>query len=442
VPAYVGGSGGSPEGSATIPPPPAPPAVKRGGTFGSLRVRNYRLYAGGQVVSLVGTWMQRVAQDWLVLELSGGNPVALGIAAALQFGPILLFSLWAGVLADRLDKRKLLLASQVALGLCAVVLGLLDVTNTVDLWHVYLLCLLVGCATALDVPVRQSFVVEMVGRDQLTNAVALNAMTFNIARIVGPAIAGVLIAAVGTGWLFLINAISFACTITALLTMNRAELHRSERLQRARGQLREGLRYVRAHRDLALVLLLSFCVGTFCMTFYVTLAIAARNVFHTGPEGYGLLSTMLAVGTLAGSFLAARRSGSGFRPRPSLVVGAALAAGALEVVVGLMPSYLAFGLMLIPTGAAVLTFTTAANSCVQLSVEPTMRGRVMALYMLLLVGGTPVAGPVLGWLAAEYGGRAPIIIGGAITVVAAGICGLLLARHNGRSLRPFRSKQT
>ena len=429
MPAYVGGSGSSPQGPAA--------AEARGrkrprGTFGSLQVHNYRRYASGQVVSLIGTWMQRVAQDWLVLELSGGNPVALGIAAALQFGPILLFSLWAGVLADRLDKRKLLLGSQAAFAVFAVVLGVLDVSGAVVLWHVYLLCLLLGCATAVDQPVRQSFVVEMVGRDQLANAVALNAMTFNAARVIGPAVAGVMIAAVGTGWLFLINAVSFLCTIAALLSMDRARLLRPKRVPRARGQLREGLRYVREHRQLAIVLALVFFVGTFGMTFYATLAIAVRNVFHLGPEAYGLLSTMLAVGTLAGAFLAARRAGNGACPRPAVVVGAAVAFGILETAVGLMPTYLAFGLMLIPAGAAVLTFTTAANSTVQLSVEPTMRGRVMALYMLLLVGGTPIGGPLIGWLAAEYGGRAPIVLGGLASLLAACTCGVLLARANRR----------
>jgi len=428
VPALVGRGDDSSDGSATaqdVSSADPRPGAKR--TFGSLRVRNYRRYASGQVLSLIGTWMQRVAQDWLVLELSGGDPIALGIAAALQYGPILLFSLWAGVLADRMDKRWLLLASQVALGGCALVLGLLDVSGVAQLWHVYLLCLFMGFATAVDQPVRQSFVIEMVGRAQLANAVALNAMTFNIARIIGPAIAGVVIAAAGTGWLFLVNAATFLFTIGALLSMDRAQLHRAEPLPRAKGQLREGLRYVIEHRELSLVLALVCCVGTFGLTFYATLAIAVRNVFHRGPAAYGLLSTMLAVGTLAGATLAARRAGGGARPLLSVVVGAAMAFGLLEVAVGLMPTYLAFGLMLVPAGAAVLTFTTAANSTVQLSVAPTMRGRIMALYMLLLFGGTPLGGPMIGWLAAEYGGRAPIVLGGAFCFFAACVCGLLLA---------------
>jgi MFS family permease len=432
VPPYVGRHGDSSEGPAAaddvqpVEPQSVEPQSNAKRTFGSLRVRNYRRYASGQVLSLIGTWMQRVAQDWLVLELSGGDPIALGIAAALQYGPILLFSLWAGVLADRMDKRQLLLAAQVALGGCALVLGLLDVSGVVELWQVYLLCLFTGFATAVDQPVRQSFVFEMVGRAQLANAVALNAMTFNTARIIGPAIAGVTIAAAGTGWLFLINAATFLFTIGALMSLNRAELYLAERVPRAKGQLREGLRYVREHRELGIMLALVFCVGTFGLTFYATLAIAVRNVFHLGPTAYGLLSTMLAVGTLAGATFAARRAGT--RPRPAVAVGAAVVFGLLEVAVGLMPTYLAFGLMLIPAGAAVLTFTTAANSTVQLSVAPTMRGRVMALYMLLLFGGTPLGGPMVGWLAAEFGGRAPIVLGGAVSFLAACVCGLLLAQ--------------
>lgn len=405
------------------------------GTFGSLRIANYRRYAAGQAVSLVGTWMQRVAQDWLVLKLSGGDPVALGVAAALQFGPVLVLSLWAGVLADRMDKRRLLIVTQFVMGTFALILGLLDVSGVVTLWQVYVLCLLLGCASAAEMPVRQSFVVEMVGRTQLPNAVALNATTFNIARIVGPAAAGVAITMIGTGWLFLINALTFLATVTALTGMDTAALHRSDVVPRQRGQLREGLRYVRGRADVMLVLVLVFCIGTFGLNFYMTLAIVARNVFHHGADSYGLLSTLLAVGTLTGAVLAARRAGngagnedSGGRPWLRLVVVSAMVFGVLEAAVGLMPNYLAFGLMLVPTGAAALTFTTAANSAVQLTVAPTMRGRVMALYMLLFLGGTPVGGPLVGWLAAQFGGRAPIVAGGVASCAAAVVCGLALRR--------------
>ena len=442
------------------------PQDRAAGTFGSLRIPNYRRYAAGQVVSLVGTWMQRLAQDWLVLELTGGSPVALGVAAALQFGPVLALSLWAGVLADRMDKRRLLIVAQLALATFALVLGVLDVTGAVTLWQVYALCLLLGCASAVETPVRQSFVVEMVGTAQLPNAVALNATTFNTARIVGPAVAGLAITAVGTGWLFLVNGLTFLASITALTRMDTAALHRVAAVPRRPGQLREGLRYIRGRADVMLVLTLVFCVGTFGLNFYITLAIMARNVFHRGADSYGLLSTLLAAGTLTGAVLAARRSsrtGSASRAgsasrvgmaaeaggdataatagvdggddgddaarrRVRLVVASAMVFGVLEAAVGLVPSYLAFGLMLVPTGAAALTFTTAANSAVQLSVAPTMRGRVMALYMLLFLGGTPLGGPLVGWLAAEFGGRAPVVAGGVVSFVAAAGCGLALRR--------------
>lgn len=396
------------------------------------------------MVSLVGTWMQRVAQDWLVLELSGGDPIALAMAAALQFGPVLLLSLWGGVLADRLDKRQLLIIAQATLGGLALVLGLLDVTGIVQLWQVYLLCLLLGCASAVETPVRQAFVIEIVGRAQLPNAVALNATTFNTARIVGPAAAGVAIAAIGTGWLFLFNAATFLATITALTRMDRDALHRAELVPRRRGQLREGLRYVRGHRDVLLVLALVFCIGTFGLNFYATIPIMARNVFHSGAAGFGLLSTLLAVGTLSGAVLAARRSGrraGAPPPRIRFVVASAMVFGLLETVVGLMPNYLTFGLLLIPAGAAALTFTTASNSIVQLSVAPTMRGRVMALYMLLFLGGTPIGAPLVGWLAAEFGGRAPIVLGGIASFLAAAAFGIgyaLLVRRSGTTAEVVR----
>ncbi len=389
--------------------------------FASLRVRNYRRYASGQVVSLVGTWMQRVAQDWLVLELSGGSPVALGIAVALQFAPTLVLSLWAGLLADRYDKRVLLIAVQVGMGLCGLLLGVLDVGGVVALWQVYLLCVVLGCFSAIDVPVRQSFAVEMVGPDQVTNAVALNSMTFNIARIAGPAVAGLLIVAVGTGWVFLINATSYAGVVAGLVAMDPGRLLRPPRVPRRRGQLAEGLRYVRGRRDLVVLLSLVFFVATFGLNFHTTLAVVARNVFGRGADAYGLLATLLAVGTLTGAALAARRSGRG-RPRLRLVFGAAAAFGVLEIAVGLMPTYTTFGLMLIPCGAAALTFTTAVNSTVQLSVDPQLRGRVMGLYMLLFLGGNPVGAPLMGWIAEEADGRAPIVVGGAVTVLAALTC--------------------
>ncbi|ONI90497.1 MFS transporter [Saccharothrix sp. ALI-22-I] len=434
MPAYAGGAETDQLDRNTAAPPP------RRRMFGSLRVRNYRLYASGQVVSLVGLWMQRVAQDWLVLELSNGSPIALGIAAALQFAPTLFLSLWAGVLADRMDKRKLLLVLETGLGLCALTLGLLDVTGVVQLWHVYLLCLLLGAVSAVETPVRQSFVVEMVGRDQLTNAVALNSMTFNLARMVGPAVAGGLIIFVGTGWVFLLNAVSFIGVITGLLLMRAGELHRGDPVPREKGQLREGLRYVRKRPDLVILLSLVFFISTFGLNFYVTLAVLARNTFGGDASAYGLLSTLLAVGTLAGATLAARRSARG-KPRLKLLIVGALAFGALEIVAGLMPTMWLSGLALIPVGIAMMTFTTTANATVQLAVSPAMRGRVMGLYMLVFLGGNPLGGPVMGWLAEHFTARAPMVVGGVVSIVAAVVGGLVLARRGGITLTGYRLRR-
>ncbi|MGW5055508.1 MFS transporter [Actinokineospora sp. NPDC004072] len=403
--------------------------------FASLRVRNYRLFAGGALLSNTGTWMQRIAQDWLVLVLTDNNPVVLGIAAALQFLPTLVLSLWAGVLADRMDKRKLLIGLQTGMALSALVLGVLDVTGVVEVWHVYVLCLVLGAFSAVEVPVRQSFVVEIVGRAQLTNAVALNSTNFNLARIVGPAIAGVLITLVGTGWLFLANAVLTGAVIAGLLLMRVADLRPSPRVAPRRGQLVEGLRYVRGRSDILTVMVLVFFVSTFGMTFFVSLAIAAANVFHQDASGYGLLSTTLAVGTLAGALLAARRSSRG-QPRLRLLLGSALVFGVLQVAVGLMPSYGLFAIGLIPVGLALMTFMTAANATVQLAAAPEMRGRVMGLYMLVFVGGNPLGAPMTGWLADQFGGRSPFLVGGAVAALAALTCGLLLMRRGGVRLSP------
>lgn len=404
--------------------------------FASLRVRNYRLFAGGQIVSLAGTWMQRIAQDWLVLDLSGGSATALGIAAALQFSPTLVLSLWGGVLADRVDKRRMLLVLQVGMGLCALVLGVADVAGVAQLWHVYLLCLVLGCFSALDVPVRQAFVAEMVGPEQVPNAVALNSLTFNLARVVGPSTAGLLIAAVGTGWVFLINAASFAGVVAGLALMDAARLHRGDPVPRAPGQLRAGLTYVRARPDLVAILTLVFLVSTFGFNFYLTLALLARNVFDRGAEVYGLLTTLLAIGSVIGATLAARRTG---RPRLRLVIGSALIFGVLCTAAGSMPDVMLTGVVLVPLGLAALTFTTAANAAVQLSVDPAMRGRVMGLYILLFLGGTPVGAPLLGLLAEHFGGRAPLLLGGVVTVLSVAVVAAVLARRKWRRTHPDRT---
>lgn len=370
-------------------------------------------------MSLVGTWMQRVAQDWLVLTLSDGNALAVGIVMALQFGPTLLLSVWGGVLADRYDKRKILIVTQISMALSGLVLGVLDIGGVVELWHVYVLALATGCASAVDAPVRQSFTIEMVGRDLLSNAIALNSMTFNLARIIGPAISGVLITLIGTGWVFVVNVVSFGCVIGALLAMKTDELNLSEHSQRARGQIRAGFRYVWSRSDLRVLLTTVFLVSTFGLNFSISLALLARNTFGRGADAYGLLSTMLAVGTLAGATLAARRTGPA---RLKVFLGAAVGFGVFEIAVGLMPSYTSLAIALIPTGALILTFTTAAMNILQMSVRSDMRGRVMGIYMLCFLGGTPLGSPLLGWLADITSARAPLIVGGAISL-ASGVGG-------------------
>ncbi|MBB4688013.1 MFS family permease [Amycolatopsis jiangsuensis] len=414
--------------------------TNRRGMFSSLRVRNYRLFFTGQVISNIGTWMQRIAQDWLVFTLSGNNPVALGVAVACQFTPTLLLSLWAGVLADRVDKRRLLMIIQAANCVQAVLLGVLDLAGVAQLWHVYLLCVLLGVTSAMEVPTRQSFVAEMVGRDQVANAVALNSSIFNMARIVGPAIAGFAITWVGTGWLFIANAVSTIAVITGVALMNPAKLFRGPAVPRAKGQLVEGLRYVRRRPDLITVMVLVFFVSTFGITYFTSLPIVAANVFHTEADGYGLLSTLVAAGTFTGALASARRGIRG-RPRVRLLVISGAALGLFEFITAFLPTYLAFGIGLIPLGFATITFLNTANTLVQTSVSPEMRGRVMGLYVLVLIGGNPIGGPMTGWMADTFGGRSPFYIGGALSLIAAVVCALVLIRRGGVALpvRRFRT---
>lgn len=392
--------------------------------FSSLGVRNYRLWAGGQVVSLVGTWMQRIAQDWLVLELSGGSGVAVGIVMALQFGPTAIVSLPAGALADQFDKRKLLIATQTTIALCALILGVLGVAGMATLAWVYLLSFALGCVSAIDAPIRQSFTIEMVGAEQLPNAVALNSLTFNLARIIGPAVAGLLITLVDTGPVFLINAVTSLAVLAGLFAMRTAELIRSAPATTDRS-IRTGVRYVRRNRHLVVVLATVFVVSTFGLNFPLSLALLTANTFEGTAGGYGLLSTMLAVGTLSGALVAARRTEPA---RLRHFLAGALAFGIFEVVVGVMPTFWLVAVVLIPVGVANIMFTTSAMNIMQLSVDSQMRGRVMGIYMLCFLGGTPIGSPLLGWLAQVTDPRAPLIVGGAISAIAVVVCGLLLMR--------------
>ena len=400
-------------------------------TFHSLRIRNYRLFAAGGVVSNIGTWMQRIAQDWLVLELTDNNGVALGITTGLQFLPMLFVAPWAGSLADRYSKRMLLIATQSFMGVVAAVLGLLVVTDVVQVWHVFLLAGLLGIGAAVDAPARQSFVIEMVGPDDVSNAVGLNSASFNLGRVVGPALAGFLIVLFSTGPVFLINAASYLAVILALRAMREDELHSSPRSEGGRGQVLEGVRYVRNRPDLMLVLVIVFFVGTFGLNFQMTSALMATEVFDKGAGEYGLLGSVLAIGSLSGALLAARRG----RPRLRLVVLSAIAFGLVEIVAGLMPTYVAFISVLIPIGLAQMTLLNSANSTIQLGVDPVMRGRVMALYMAVLMGGSPFGAPLVGVVAETLGPRWTLILGGLISVLAAALAALLLARREGLQVR-------
>jgi MFS family permease len=395
-------------------------------TFRSLASHNYRLWAGGAFISNVGTWMQRTAQDWIVLaELTPHNATAVGIVMALQFGPSLVLLPLTGFAADHFDRRKLLLFTQAAQGVLALVLGLLTVTGLVQLWHVYVFALLLGCVTAFDAPARQTFVAELVSDALLSNAVALNSTSFNAARMIGPAIAGLLIASIGTGWVFLINAASFLAVVAALALLRVDELHRKDRAARKPGSLLEGFRYVSRRPELVTVLAMLFLIMTFGINFPVFVSTMAITAFHAGSGAFGLLSSMLAIGSVSGALFAARRE----TPRATLLLGASAAFGVSLGVAALMPTYISFGLVLIVVGWAAQTFNTTANSTVQLWTEPSMRGRVMAIYMGIAMGCTPLGAPLVGWIADRYGPRWSLAVGACSGFLSALVAIRYMVRH-------------
>lgn len=385
-------------------------------TFRSLRRYNYRLWATGAFVSNVGTWMQRIAQDWLVLtQLTPHSGTAVGIVMSLQFGPPIALMPWAGRLADRVDHRKILLVTQSALACTALGLGLLVVTGWVTLWHVYLFAGLTGCIAAFDAPVRQIFAAELVGDEDLSNAVALNSMLFNSARFIGPAVAGVVIALIGTGWLFFVNALSFAAVIAALLMMRPHELRNLPKATGSGAGMLDGLRYVRHRPDLVIALTMLFIVGTYGLNFPIFIATMSVTEFQGGPDLYGALASTMALGSVIGALLAARRES----PRVALLVMSALAFGLAGTLAALMPKPWTFGAVLLAMGVSAQTFTTSANSLVQLRTQPAMRGRVMALYMAIFLGCTPLGAPMVGWVADVWGPRWALGVGAASGFAAA-----------------------
>ena len=389
------------------------------GTFRSLHGFNFRLWTGGAFVSNVGTWMQRTAQDWLVLaELTDKNATAVGIVMALQFGPQILLLPLTGFTADHFDRRRLLLVTQTCMGLLALGLGVLTISGHVVLWHVYVFALLLGCVTAFDAPARQTFVSDLVAESELSNAVALNSTSFNAARLIGPAVAGVLIAAIGSGWVFLLNAASYLAVLASLMLLRSAEFRRTARAVRARDGLIEGFRYVWSRPDLKAILLMFFLIGTFGMNYAIFISTMSITVFHGGAGQYGVLTSTMAIGSVAGALLSARRA----QPQLSLLLVGAAVFGLAMLVAAMMPNQVLFGAFLIVVGIAAQTFTTTANSVIQLSTDPAMRGRVLAIMLALALGGTPIGAPAVGWVADTLGPRWAMAIGAlsglAATVVA------------------------
>ena len=384
-------------------------------TFRSLQVRNYRLFSTGQLVKLIGVWMMFTAQDWLVLELSHNSPGALGSVAALQFLPVLLLTLWGGRLADRYDKRRLLMVANAAFAVTAVVFAVLVATGVVVLWHVFLVAGLLGIANAIETPVRQAFVSELVELPLLPNALALSAATFNTARIGGPALAGVALAVLHTGPVFLIAAVLAVAPVFSYSRMRTADLHRAERQAAKDARIKDGLRYVGKRSDLLLPICLMAVVGMIGFNFPVTLAALAKIDFHAGPSSFGLLTTALAVGALGGAL-----AGSARRARPGayVVVGAAVAFGLFEFAVGFAPSFLVAAILLVPTGFFSIFLAQAANHRVQMGVRPEYRGRVMALYVLVFLGTTPIGASLAGWWGEHFGVPSSIWAAGLVSLVA------------------------
>jgi MFS family permease len=393
--------------------------------FRALENFNFRLWTAGGLVSNIGTWMQRVAQDWIVLtQLTHHDATAVGIVTGLQFAPQLLLLPWSGLAADRFNQRKLLMLTQASMGVLATALGILTISGYVRLWHVYVFAFVFGAAAALDAPVRQTFVGELVGDERLPNAVALNSTSFFVGQMIGPAVAGLVIAKTGTGWAFLLNGLSFGAVLLSMYLLRVQELRTNARASRRPGGFIEGLRYVWARPDLRSILVMLFLIGTFAMNFPIFVSTMAVNVFHADARGFGLLSSIMAIGTLSGALLAAGRDkpkfGTLFLGSGVLGIGCALAA--------FSPGYWWFSASLAVIGVAALTFTNGTNSMMQLSTKPTMRGRVMAIRVGVGLGGAAIGAPIVGWVANHFGPRWSLGIGAVSAFLAALVAALMMVK--------------
>lgn len=407
---------------------PAPPAkTGKAGMFRSLAIRNYRLYFFGNLIGQIGIWMNRVAQDWLILQLTNNSASALGIATALQFAPNLLLSMWAGAMADRYDKRRLLMGVQVMIGTVGVALGVLATAHLATVIHVYLACFLIGVAASMDSPLRAAFVSELVGPDHVVNAVGLNTLGFNGARIIGPALAGVLIAAVDSGPVIIAAGLAYSGVLTGLLKMRTEELHRIPPPPRTKGAVRAGLRYVQRRQDLKFVIGMVAVLATFGMNFQMTLAVIAKTVFHRGADSYGLLTTSLALGAITGAAAAARRTSM---PRQRQLIGLAFGFSVTEIVLAFISNYTLLAILLVPQGYFMLAFINAAMATIQITTPAPIRGRVMGIYTVGFLGGTPFVSPLLGWSADHWGGTAPLWLGGSVCLIAVTGFGIALMRSS------------
>jgi len=393
--------------------------------FRALENFNFRLWTAGGLVSNVGTWMQRVAQDWIVLtRLTNHDATAVGIVTGLQFAPQLLLLPWSGLAADRFNQRKLLMLTQGSMGVLAVALGILTISGRVQLWHVYVFAFVFGAAAALDAPVRQTFVGEMVGDEQLPNAVALNSTSIFAGQMIGPAVAGLVIAKFGTGWAFLLNGLSFGAVLLSLSQLRVHELGTNARASRSNGGFVEGLRYVWARPDLRSIVVMLFLIGTFGFNFPVFISAMAVNVFHTDARGFGLLSSIMAIGTMSAALLAAGRD----KPDFGTLLWGTGAFGIACTLAAFSPGYWWFAAALAVIGVSALTFTIATNSMMQLSTEPAMRGRVMATRVGVGLGGAAIGAPIVGWIATHVGPRWSLGTAAVSGVLAALVAARMMAK--------------